>query len=60
MPLYSGIYNAKFIHNAKFSPMRSAFALKEDRANLILPTRSTSDFFLTSKSTARLKIIANT
>uniref|UniRef100_A0AAF5PKU0 Uncharacterized protein n=1 Tax=Wuchereria bancrofti TaxID=6293 RepID=A0AAF5PKU0_WUCBA len=46
------VYNAKFIHNAKFSPMRSAFALKEDRANLILPTRSTSDFFLTSKSTA--------
>uniref|UniRef100_A0A1I8EXM2 Uncharacterized protein n=1 Tax=Wuchereria bancrofti TaxID=6293 RepID=A0A1I8EXM2_WUCBA len=35
------------IHNAKFSPMRSAFALKEDRPNLILPTRSTSDFFLT-------------
>uniref|UniRef100_A0A5S6PLI5 Bm3820 n=2 Tax=Brugia malayi TaxID=6279 RepID=A0A5S6PLI5_BRUMA len=37
------------IHNAKFSPKRSVFAQKEDRSNL--PTRSTSDFFLTSEST---------
>uniref|UniRef100_A0A1I7VPJ9 Uncharacterized protein n=1 Tax=Loa loa TaxID=7209 RepID=A0A1I7VPJ9_LOALO len=41
------------IHNARFSRVGSAFALKTSRPNLVLPMQSASDFFLTGENTAR-------
>uniref|UniRef100_A0A0R3RG43 Fn3_PAP domain-containing protein n=1 Tax=Elaeophora elaphi TaxID=1147741 RepID=A0A0R3RG43_9BILA len=41
------------IDSAKFSSVGSAFAPKAGRPNVVLPSRSASDFFPTSENTTR-------